>query len=389
MIELKLKKSLFQLTPLFVYLMLFYSIQSSMLSMSDMWSAFFWNSKNLILVFSLCISFIINKYSKQQLMIIFCFLVPSIVTRFVSGSSPTFDLLVFIILLKNTPIKSVLKTILSSQVLSFFLVILMYRLSIIPDRVVVRSGVIRSSLGFWHPNTTGMIFLSIFLLSMVLAKQKYEYIFLAIFNVLATILVSITASRTMQILVLIASIGFVCVRLLKFEKVSNTRLAKVVLLVFILCILLSYFLALIYRPQNQLLSSLNTLLSGRLRLGNLFVEEYSVSLFGTRVLYNTPNANYQTIFGLVYRVLDNSYLKYLLNFGVLSLATLSIIVYQIFIKSPKIFLSKLFVSLMAFLGLAFTEQLGLSMEINFVLFVGVVIMASEKSNNSYDLQEEL
>jgi len=230
-----------------------------------------------------------------------------------------------------------------------------------------------------------MIFLSIFLLSMVLAKQKYEYIFLAFFNILATYLVNITASRTMQILVLVATIGFVCVRLLNFDKVSNKFIAKVVLLVFILCIFLSYLFALMYKPQNQLLSNLNTLLSGRLRLGNLFVEEYSLSLFGTRILYNTPNSSYQAVFGLVYRVLDNSYLKYLLNFGVLSLTTISIILYQSFKNAPKVLLPKLFVSLMAFLGLAFTEQLGLSMEINFVLFAGVVIMASEESNNSYDL----
>lgn len=385
MVEVKLKKSLVQLTPLFIYLVMFYSIQSSMLSMSDKWSAFFWNSKNVILVFSLGISFIINKYSRQQLAIIVGFLGTSIVTRFVSGSSPTFDLLVFLVLLKNIPIKSVFKIILGSQVFSFFLVIVMYRLSIIPDRVVVRSGIIRSSLGFWHPNTTGMIFLSIFLLSMVLAKQKYEYIFLAFFNILATYLVNITASRTMQILVLVATIGFVCVRLLNFDKVSNKFIAKVVLLVFILCIFLSYLFALMYKPQNQLLSNLNTLLSGRLRLGNLFVEEYSLSLFGTRILYNTPNSSYQAVFGLVYRVLDNSYLKYLLNFGVLSLTTISIILYQSFKNAPKVLLPKLFVSLMAFLGLAFTEQLGLSMEINFVLFAGVVIMASEESNNSYDL----
>ncbi len=72
--------------------------------------------------------------------------------------------------------------------------------------------------------------------------------------------------------------------------------------------------------NSSFMTKLDVLMSGRINLSHIGLERYGLSMFGTKITYNTFNTRY----GLkgIYFYLDNSYIQYWLNFGTIFILVL-------------------------------------------------------------------
>lgn len=128
-------------------------------------------------------------------------------------------------------------------------------------------------------------------------------------------------------------------------------------------LLISYYLAVIYTVDSEWLVSLNRFFTHRLRLSQIFVQDYSVNLFGNFLFSPGRYEN-------GWRFLDNGYLWLLLAHGVVY--TLTILSYFVWI-SKKMYQASFKYVPMIFIGIAvytFSEHGIFTYWINVLLLFG-------------------
>lgn len=79
----------------------------------------------------------------------------------------------------------------------------------------------------------------------------------------------------------------------------------------------------LYNPGNSILSKLNDMLSGRLRLGNEGIKDYGFKLFGTEIEWNGYGTDW--VAGTKYNYVDSSYLQIALEYGLIVLCIVLIL----------------------------------------------------------------
>ncbi|MGX7245839.1 hypothetical protein ACWOC1_13435 [Enterococcus quebecensis] len=377
--EFHLKKALV-LTMFSIYLLTFFLIQNSMLNLITNFSDFALEFKNFYLLVSILFIVFFNRYSMNQIVVLVGMFIPLFITRIVAGASPLLELLIIVSSLKCVSLKNIIKTIYVTQVLSFTVILLLFFMSVIPDRIVIRDGVTRTSLGFWHPNTVGLMLLCIFILS-IFSENKFSRLLfkLILFNAISVTVYGLTNSRTSFILVLSVSILVLVQHFFKENNIIFLNTRWFTPSVLLLLLFLSYFASLLYSKGNSQLIELNALVSNRISLGSKFLNEYSLTLFGQKVEYNSLNYLVQEIIGFQYRVLDNVYLKYLLNFGLISTCLLVWYLYKISSVLKSNYLKAWNTYLFIFLIFGLMEQSAFSYGTNFFLFFGVILLNGKEN----------
>ena len=86
----------------------------------------------------------------------------------------------------------------------------------------------------------------------------------------------------------------------------------------------------IYSPDNTVLYKLNDILTGRLKWGRQGIDEYGLSLFGTKIEWVGYDADWES--GMKYNYVDSSYLQIALEYGLIVLVII-LILYAILIYS--------------------------------------------------------
>ena len=373
-------KELIMLVVLAIYLFSVFFIQNSMLNLNPTMSGLVSVVKNFFLLSCIIIAIFFNRYTMKEIVIILSLLLLFIITDILAGSSPLLELLIFIVGLKEVPLKSILKTYLLTSLISYVGIILLNFLSVIPDRLVIRDGIERSSLGFWHPNTTSLGLLTIYLLAMYLSKDKYKVLLTIIFGILSMVVYTFTNSRTSMILILVAGLFTLISYIFRNAKYNILGTKHVLPFIFIGLTVISWIVSILYIHQNALAIQLSQLLSNRISLGARFIQEYGLSLFGQPIQYNSSNNLTQVVIGFQYRVLDNVYLKYLLNYGIISIVGLFLYLYILMYKLNKKnrILVNMYLLIYLFYGLA--EQSAFNATVNFFMCFGVILFTNKKNN---------
>lgn len=188
----------------------------------------------------------------------------------------------------------------------FAVTIILCLLKIIPDYVIGgRGDVQRHSLGIIYPTDFAAHVFYLVLLYSYLFEKRYNLIYIAVIFVIGAVMYSFTYARLDLILICITPVLF-CL----FEKISFFRTNKVILtLLFssiIICCLIAFLTALLYREDNMLLVRLNDLLSGRLYLQNRAFSEMGLSLWGQ---------NFRGMYTDEYFFIDSGFLYILFLFG--------------------------------------------------------------------------
>lgn len=169
--------------------------------------------------------------------------------------------------------------------------------------VIMRNNVIRRSLGFFHPNTLAMFFMVITFEYLYLNKSKMNIFKFLLVLVLSIIFTKITDSRT----ALYCTVGLIITiifNIKKRKKIFNNKLLNFIITnSFIIFLLSSFIISVMYLNGFTYANKLDILLNNRISYQAFFVKNYHITLFGNNVIYDIT--------------LDNGYLKLLLNFGLI------------------------------------------------------------------------
>ena len=181
----------------------------------------------------------------------------------------------------------------------------------------IREGKTRYTLGFIHPNTTAFYLFILACEYLYINRhnsKKYSYIIPLFYEI---IIYFVTDSRTafyvLFIIIVLNYIVKICNK--KNIKIFDNKIIKIILKnSFFIFTIITIILTNIYIKGDSISFKLNNLTSGRLKLFSYFFENYNINLFG-----NVLNEYY---------VLDSSYLRLILGFGLITYLFYYIVFYK-------------------------------------------------------------
>ena len=155
-------------------------------------------------------------------------------------------------------------------------------------------------------NILFIAFYTLIALYVLIKRGRISFKELVIIGILSFLMHQYTGSRTG---ILIAAVFIVLALIFRIKCIRRSKIVYfLIMLLPIGCFFVSVLFSVLY-PSNGSVQTLDLIVQGRFRLGNLFLNTYTPQLFGQAIVENMdPNA---------FMVLDNAYLDMLLAYGVL------------------------------------------------------------------------
>lgn len=234
---------------------------------------------------------------------------------------PILASLLLIISTWKVNIESMLKI---SFYIKFFLIgvcIVLFYLGIIPEHTNYSpNGELRHSLGFIHPNTLGMMVLTMSF-EMIYVFRRFEKYVIPIAFLLNYVVNQVCLSRTSLLVCTLFIIFYIVLKLV--AKYDNTRfiiyfLWTIIVFTFTCMLLASYLYG-----DNLLLKQLDELLSNRIAMGHAYLSEYGINLFGAPI---SELLREETRYWKDTSILDSAYLRIVIKYGMLAFCLILFIV---------------------------------------------------------------
>lgn len=212
-------------------------------------------------------------------------------------------------------------------------VIICNRLGVFPSLNFTRDDIIRTDMGFSHPNVYGAYLMEICLAWMIMRFDKlkyYDYIFFVLVAVYAWIGPN---SRTSAMMIMAMMI---LLPVFKYgRRWIGHRIGKIALS---LCYPAGFIFSLIsvnlYSGENKVFLAVDELLSGRIALANAFMKDYSPTLLGQRMKLVSSAKSLAK--GIPAAILDNAYIHLYLRLGILTallfMGIMALTVYRVICK---------------------------------------------------------
>lgn len=255
-------------------------------------------SEFIKIIILLCISFLVYITCKKEVVLLSTFT---------------------IILCKGINYKKLFKYVLIIQSITFVTIISLslfgFRENKLFTHIRIDNIINRYDLGFGHPNTLHLYFCLIACMYIYIYYNRISIFHLSIIFVLNLILYKISGSRTGFInIIFLLAVTFI------FKKYFNRLRKKRFVLTLLMpsCALFSVMTAIFY-GKYKILNTIDILLQGRVNYSKYFLDNYSMSLFGNEIVYNT------------YHIIDSSYILLLVNYGII-MFTVFLIGYYLLIK---------------------------------------------------------
>lgn len=258
------------------------------------------------------------KFTYKKIFALFSIFIAGVVSYFITYDVIFFELFVVLLASMNFDFKAIVKNDFKCKLLVLLFVIVCNKIGYATSSfVVTRGDMIRTSFGFYHPNTFGMYLMVIFLEYLYLNKEN------KVKNLIISIIVAIFihyTSDTRSAMYCIIGISFLDFFVKQLSKILQNRCIKLVLNnTYLILLLGSVITTLLYCSKVNWAIDLNYYLSNRLYLQSLFWDKYGLSLFGKNIIYTST--------------LDNGYMKILLNYGLFTTTLYGIINYVTLKKS--------------------------------------------------------
>ena len=232
-------------------------------------------------------------------------------------------------------------------------------------------GTMRSSWGFLHPNHFGTALITICMAISVLRFRRPIIPTLLVFGVSAALSWMVADSRTAALCLLIAAVLLLAFR--ASDKNGKERpLIAALFLAIVVLVAISLWFMLNFDINNTIQVSVNKILSGRLRLSNMYYEHHHPGLFG----YSYSDGPAYMAEGKAYHfVVDNLYVHVLLRSGIIPWAIFMFSLSLFYIRAfrERYCGSVLFV-LTIFLLFGFAETLGARIECNFAILALSILL---------------
>lgn len=263
-----------------------------------------------------------KQYIKDNfLLLIFLFL--TIVTALVSKNRTLIKLGFLLLCFKSVDFDSFIKKDIYIRTFLVMAMMIMYLFGLTDNGILeYRNGFMRNSFGMGHPNSFAFYLSIIFMEFTYLDYKKSEK------STLKSILVAIAflvfnyfflGSRTNIILIVLAEAFILITNKFDFVKFID----KILPFLFVFFLVISYLLCNFYTENNNFLMILNKLLSNRLYLTNVILDNYDITLLGNNIIKDS------------FYILDNAYMNILIRYGLLVSVCFSILFYKSFLKLIK------------------------------------------------------
>ncbi len=188
------------------------------------------------------------------------------------------------------------------------------RIGLISSLNFPRGNLIRTDMGFSHPNVLGAYLMIICMSWMIV---RYEKLIIYDYFVFAAIIAYIwigpnSRSSALTLTLMVLALPF-------FKKQSHLFRQKIIhtfiSLSYLLGFFASYICALLYNAENSLLTFIDRMLSGRISLANIFLQNYPSTLFGQKL--KLVSSAQSSINGSPSAILDNAYIRMYLETGII------------------------------------------------------------------------
>ena len=273
-------------------------------------------ARNIVFLVFL-ISIIFQIYIKKlNWLLIFIFGILTTFVFFFSKSLEPIKAFLAIIALSNLSFKTIFQKYYRVFISFLVIVILLCAFGMV-DNILYDSQRFRFGVGFDWVTTAPILLFHILLFKDCFVKKKWSNDNIVLSVLCITLLFLLTKSRFVFLLSLLF-IGSILMKD-KFGYWKSTELLekflKYLLWTPIFLTIFSVLIFLLYNPENQIWNSINNLMSNRLELGNQGLIKYGWTLFGQKIQW--IGYGFQSIRG-IYNYIDNSYVRFLLEYGIIN-----------------------------------------------------------------------
>ena len=264
------------------------------------------------------VSFVLNPYFKARELITIAIIVAvSVVGSYFSGNEIMLTM-IYIYGAKNISIEKTVKRLSICYILIFLCIVAGSQIGIVEDwDFFAGTDRPRWGLGYTYPTHTSSVLFMVILLYCYLRKRNLKIIEVFLILLLDYWVYKKTDSRAGALLSAMVPILFIFLRLCK-KKTYQSKIAWLLQWAFPVCGLLIFFLTINYKDQG-IYKTINSLLSSRLYYSQYSMRTYGVHLFGQKIEWVGWGGigHIQKELTGVYNFVDTSYLKLLLENGII------------------------------------------------------------------------
>lgn len=260
-----------------------------------------------------------DDYSSKQMTVILIIIAILVMNSIKIGGNTILCLFLFVIGMREVDFKLVCKISLIWYLAGIIITITSSQLGFIENWDYTSGERVRHALGFFYPShATSIIFYTMCLFCHVMGN-KLQFWQVCVLEGINIIQYKETDARAGTFLMVLMPIIFWLIKADR-KAISGRIYGKILVLIFPICTLTSILLSKIYTGTGILLK-INSLISNRFALANKALNEYGISLFGKKIEWigNGGYGHTFTTFEGTYNYVDCSYVRILLDYGILFL----------------------------------------------------------------------
>ncbi len=242
------------------------------------------------------------------------FFISTLIIFYITKSKTIVYFDVFILAAKDVDFNRILRSTFRTLIVTFIFVLCSCFFGLIEDLTVDRVDIIRHSYGWNSPNCFILTVFEMITLYLYLNRKKLNLMRFCICFIALFTTYYFTNSRMGFLSGLLLIFIFMLLRYTKFSKLYDIFKYLIYALPTLLIVL---YLGLTFAFQKYNLYELDDKLTGRLFYSSNAIEEYKIKPFGTKIDFVGQQLEEEYTEGRVYNYVDNSYLKTLLNYGVI------------------------------------------------------------------------
>lgn len=262
------------------------------------------------------IKILLDTYKKKEIVSFFIIVIVFLISMIESSYKVLLTIIIFIIGARQVSLKKMVKIYFYLSTILLIITVISAKIGIIENLIYYRpDGTARQSFGIRYPTDfVAQIFFIV--LSFLYLKQGHIKMHHYILILAVTYLTYKFCDARLDCASIIIALIITFLYDKKILKLKSKLIKNVLILGFIICSMIALFLTLNYEENNYFYSTVNELLNGRLAIGKMMIERYGITLFGQEV-----NDYGSDIPGIVqhdeYNFIDSSYLRILLKYGLL------------------------------------------------------------------------
>ena len=259
---------------------------------------------------------ITDKYTpKKFVFMLFTVLIIALVSIMTGGQSLFLSFLVFFSA-KSMDMNRVMKIACITLGICLFVVVLGSQVGLIKDYMFDVTTRARHGLGFTWTTTAPIMFLFFEMLYIFIRKNKISLVEVLILELITYWFYLMTDTRMCFVVSVVTPIVLYVLKFFKPKREQgNNKISKhwfLMILPSLICVF-SIAINVFYDANNSVWLKINSLLSGRLRLGHSGLQEYGISVFGQKIEWVGYSAG--KVVGDSYNYVDCSYMQILLEKG--------------------------------------------------------------------------